>query len=128
MKKQIIASSAILWLVASSLPALAISSQAADAPGVVYLGERVDPKTGKKVEGFKFIHYKNGYGKSANAKGKPSGSGSCYAFMVNGAKWKTAENHLVDSQNVEGLDSATDSALLAQATEAWDGQVAADVF
>lgn len=129
MKKQLIAASAILGLMTAYVPALAIPtipSEASDT-AVISLGKGIDPETGRVVDGIKIINYKKGYGKSANAR-KPGGTGSCYAFLANGARWKTTENYIVNPANSEGLDAATVSALLAQATNAWDIKVTADVF
>lgn len=130
MKKQILATSAILGLVVSYIPALAIQegpAQAADAPSIVYLGQRTDPQTGSIVDGIKFIHYRQGYGRSANAR-NPKGGNTCYAFIANGARWRTTENYLVEPTNSRGLDGAVVRGLMAQATELWDSQVSADIF
>ncbi|MEK9180369.1 MAG: matrixin family metalloprotease [Patescibacteria group bacterium] len=115
---------------ASYVPALALPSlpAAADDSAVIALGERIDPQTGRIVEGFKIIDYKPGYGKSANAR-KPGGGGTtCYAFLANGARWKGTENYLVDPTNSRGLDGTVVNGLLAQAADGWDNQVAFEVF
>ncbi len=102
---------------------------AADGSPVISLGQAVDPKTGKIVDGIAFIHYKTGYEKGSNSGKKPGGgASSCYAFLANGARWKTTEGYVVDPTNTRGLDGTTVSSLLAQAAETWDGQVIFNVF
>jgi hypothetical protein len=60
-------------------------------PNVFSLGSAYDKVTHSSVEGYAFIHKKEDKIRSGNAK-PPKASGSCYAFMANGAKWKTVEN------------------------------------
>lgn len=127
MKKQIFAVSVILGLFVPYLPALAVPSAAENAPGIVYLGQKIDPQTGKLVDGIKFIHYKNGYVKN-NAARKPGSGSTCYAFLASGARWKTTEDYLVDPTNSRGLDGATVRDLLKTAQNGWDNQVSATIF
>lgn len=98
---------------------------------VISLGEAVDPGTGLVVEGLMFIH-----GNRTNAKGgikgPPSGNSdtesSCFAFLGNGAKWKETESYLIDPTNSEGISVATIEALVASGLNAWDTEVATDIF
>lgn len=91
------------------------------APGVFNLG--VSEENGKAVEGYAFIHYKEGY---RVGRGRPnscnndgicqrgesstcndclnSGESSCYGFLANGAKWKVLEPFLFNPVNSWGLD------------------------
>lgn len=77
----------------------------AEGAHVVSLGSAVDPGTGKKVEGYAIIHYKEGHGhKPGHGNGGGgSGTSTCYSYLANGAKWKTVEPYLVDITNSVGL-------------------------
>lgn len=108
-----------------SLPAAALN-----AP-VISLGSAVDPGSGELVEGYAFIHYKNEHAKGGNGggKGKPGGGGStCYAFLAKDAKWKNTEDYVVDPANAAGLAEADVRSLMATSLEAWDSEVAFDIF
>ncbi|MDD5109922.1 MAG: hypothetical protein PHI63_01750 [Patescibacteria group bacterium] len=74
---------------------------AADHSPVISLGPAVDPVSGKMVEGYAIIHYKDN-------QAKPSGPGSkpvaCYGFLAKGAKWKAVEPWAVNPANGSGLD------------------------
>ncbi|MCH8748261.1 hypothetical protein IH781_00765 [Patescibacteria group bacterium] len=62
---------------------------------------------------------------------KPGGGGgeeTCYAFLANGANWKTTENYLLDPINSNGMSSTFVAQAMAGAVEAWDSEVATDVF
>jgi len=58
-----------------------------------------------------FIHYKDGHVKSVGA-GRPKPT-QCYAFLANGAKWKTIEDYYINSSN-----SSLDSPFVASAVNA----------
>ena len=96
---------------------------------VVPLGKAFDTD-GRLVEGYAIIHYKRGFGKPADKPGKgPSGGGEkCYAFLAKDARWKTPEPYLVDPTNGRGLDQATVRDLTTLAVNAWDVEVAFDIF
>src|SRR3989304_10612663 len=69
---------------------------------VYSLGKAKDPKTGKVVEGFAVVHYKNPEGKiSASARAKKTNT--CYGYLSTGAKWKTIEPWVVNPINTRGL-------------------------
>lgn len=80
-----------------TIPAKAIEV----APNIFYLGAATEK--GETVEGYAFVGYRKGFGKS-NSVGKAAGSSSCYGFLANGAKWKTIESYIVDPRNVSGID------------------------
>lgn len=98
------------------------------ADGVFYLGTSTDPTTDKIVEGFMVVD------RHGNAKGgdtaKPNGARTekCYAFLASGAKWKVTEDYSVDPTNIDGLTETFVRETIASAVEAWDVEVAADVF
>ena len=77
----------------------------ADNASVIFLGAAVDPVTGEAVEGYAFIHPKKGY---AHRPGHTKGGvgGKCFAFISNGAKWKTVEPWLVNATNTRSLASS----------------------
>lgn len=89
---------------------------------IVPLGVAEDD--GDLVEGYAIVHYKKGYKKPDNP-GKPGGgpsdpSSSCYGFLSKGARWKTTEPYVV-APDVDAVAVASD-------LDAWDSQVAFDVF
>jgi len=67
-----------------------------------YLGESVDPASGRRVEGYAFIRYKENYVKPPWAGGG-GGNTQCYGFLTNNAKWKNLEPWLVNPVNNNGL-------------------------
>ena len=68
------------------------------APGIFSLGSSVD-KDGRKVEGYLLYHHREGH-----TKGGDSGTGgSCFSFLASGAKWKTIEPWIVNTNNSEEL-------------------------
>lgn len=90
------------------VPAEAIEHSKAIIP----LGNAFD--NGQEVEGFAFIHYKKQLAK------KPPQGNICYAYLANGAKWKVTESYVVASD--------VEANLVAQDLEAWDSQVAFEIF
>ena len=89
---------------------LMLPEQAGNSP-VVSLGTAVDPASGKLVEGFAIIHPKKGYHHRPGHGGGPGGPGngeagsSCFAYLSNGAKWKTVEDWVVNFANNSGLSA-----------------------
>ncbi len=54
-----------------------------------------------------FIHHKKGHTKP-NQPGKPTkppAESTCYGFLARGAKWKTAEDYVINPDNSDGLSS-----------------------
>jgi hypothetical protein len=99
-----------------------------NSPALVPLGLSIDPASGKLVEGYAFIHYKRAYTHRPNHNpGGGGGTGSCFSFLSQGAKWKTAEPWVVNTANTENLSSAfvfsTMDAALAKWEDATDGDV-----
>jgi len=75
----------------------------ADNSPVISLGSAVDPQTGKVVEGYAIIHYKNSFTHKPNHNpGGPIAS-SCYTYLSSGAKWKSIEPWIVNPANIRGL-------------------------
>lgn len=82
---------------------------ASDNSPVISLGTAVDPQSGKVVEGFAIIHPKKGFHHRPGHNGGPgagsNGGSSCYSFLSNGAKWKTVESWVTNTENSESLSS-----------------------
>lgn len=98
-----------------------------NSPAIVPLGAAVDPATGKQVEGVAFIHYKKEPSHKPQHKGS-GGAGSCFAYLARGARWKTTEQYVLDSTNSDGLTDGFVASRLESALNAWDDQVAFDIF
>ncbi len=75
-----------------------------DRPSVIYLGKAVHPKTGNVVEGYAFIHYKSDANAGNGRTNSAFRSVQCYAFLADGAKWKTVEPWVLNPANQRGLD------------------------
>lgn len=78
-------------------------------PGVFNLG--TVQYNGKEVQGYAFVHYKDGFAKPnnpghGNGNGGGSTTSSCYGYLANGAKWKANENWVVNPANTQGLSSS----------------------
>ena len=69
---------------------------------VYSLGKTKDPKSGKVVEGFVVVHYKNPEGKISGAA-RAKKTNTCYGYLATGAKWKTIEPWVVNPTNIRGL-------------------------
>lgn len=89
-----------------------------NSESIVPLGSAVDRVTGREVQGFAIIHYKEGYAKPGGGAKDPTSS--CYGFLAKGAKWKVAEPYVVASD--------VDALAVARDLETWDSQVAFDIF
>lgn len=98
------------------------------ADGVFDLGTAVD-KHGETVQGYAFVHYKDGHARqTTHIKNAGSTTSSCYAFLAKGARWKATETYVFDPTNSRYLDASTTQTLLAASLEGWDGHVAFDIF
>lgn len=91
------------------------------------LGQRVDPQSGKMVEGYAFLKFKGDPVKNGGNSRKPGGT-VCYAYLATGAKWKgTPEDWVMNTANARSLDGSTVFALetngIAKWEDATDGNV-----
>lgn len=125
-------STSVLAAKPDSLPAaaagktLSLPPQATEvAPGLYYLGKAFDK--GKLVEGYAFVHYKPGYAKPANP-GKPAKDISYYTYLAKGARWRTVEPYLVDSDNDEGLSSDFVRGIIATSIGKWETAAGKDIL
>ncbi|MFC1584607.1 matrixin family metalloprotease [Fibrobacterota bacterium] len=116
------------------------------APNVFSLGTTLEK--GKAVEGYAFVHYKQGYGRTAcdndgvcevgehpKKCGDCSSGGvedppasTCYGYIANDVKWKTVEPYLVDALNSEGLTAEYVSTTLARDIGEWENAAGADIL
>lgn len=84
---------------------------------------------GEQVRGFAFIYRQDrsakpdGVGGGKKDKGDAGGGSTCYAFIGNGAKWKSAEDYIVDSTNLSGMSPNYVEATIATATGLWNSEV-----
>ncbi|KKK89324.1 hypothetical protein LCGC14_2734270, partial [marine sediment metagenome] len=92
---------------------------------VYSLGNAKD-HTGKVVEGFLFIDNKKSPAKpdgtpgNGNKKTKPGETSTCYTLFAKGASWKTTEPYMIGP----GIDGT----LTATSLDAWDSEVAFEIF
>jgi len=98
--------------------------------GVFALGEAII-SDGRTVQGFVLLHHKTGH------NGGPGGGGGggeepptskCFAFLAKDAEWKTTESYLINPANGDGLSDAFVEDTFAASVNAWDSEVAFDIF
>lgn len=106
-----------------------LPSQASEvAKDVFYLGSAVD--NGRVVEGYLFLHPRTVAARPPGA-GNGGGGGTtstCYAFLASGARWKTAENYILDSTNANGMGDEFVATAMQNAAQAWDNQTGRSIF
>ncbi len=95
------------------------------APGVFSLG--ISTVNGETVEGIAFVDYKEEFSHSPGHTAT-SGGATCYAFLAKGTKWKTTEQYILDTTNADGMSAAFVANAMEAGLNAWDDQVAFDVF
>jgi hypothetical protein len=85
------------------------------APDTYFVGTRkVD---GVELEGYAFVHRKRAA--SSAGKGKP-GTGTCYAPLAAGAKWKTVEGWLVDDSSAPSGVGSQMTSLMTTDVGTWE--------
>lgn len=72
-----------------------------------------------------FIHYKKNPAKPAGGGNK--GGSICYAFLANGAKWKTTENYLINPTNSK-LDNSFVQSAIDQGVAEWEKYGGGNIF
>lgn len=108
---------------------LVLPAPANNAPvlDVLSLGTALDPGSGKVVEGYAFIHYDKKPAKPGDRPGRGGGGSGCYAYLANGAKWKSVESWVMNPANASSLNGTdvfnTQVAALAKWEDAADGTV-----
>jgi len=119
------------------------------AEGVFDLGLGVDVD-GTPVRGMMFIKNKKEHAKPGtecgngicepgeNAKKCPADcaggeepppeESKCFAFIARGARWRTTEPYVLDTTNNDGISSSSVASTVSTSLEAWDTEVAFDIF
>lgn len=90
-----------------------------------YLGNKTDPTTGKKVEGYIIVERgRSGSAKPDHAGGPKdkggNGGSSCYGYIANGAFWKNAEPWVMNASNTRGLDHNTVFNIMQNGIQKWE--------
>lgn len=97
------------------------------ADGSYYLGKRIDPTTGREVDGIAYVH-----GRQQNVK--PGGNTNgvrttpCYAVIAQGLKWKNVEPWKLDPTNNQGLASDWLLTNTAANLGKWESAAGAEIF
>lgn len=89
------------------------------AEGVFSLGQARDVD-GKIVEGFLFIDKRNDVKPSWAGGGKSNEKNTCFSLLAKGAKWKTTEKYITDTD--------VNTTLTETSLETWDSEVGFDIF
>lgn len=99
------------------------------SPDIFYLGTSVD-SDGALLEGYAVIDRRRSSAKPTNpGGGKGNGGGeSCYAYLANGAKWKSVESYRIDPSNAVGLLATTVESIVASSLEKWDVAAESNIF
>lgn len=95
------------------------------ADDVYSLGAAFDKKSGEQVEGYAFIHRKDGVVKPGAAKTKAI---VCYGFLAKDAKWKVVEPWIVSPANSRGLDTTFVFENLAGNIAKWENAAMFDIL
>ncbi len=92
----------------SFLPSSSVAVSLPESAGQakVFLGNATDPQSGKKVEGYALIRYKEGHQKRGAAAVTESPASMCYGFLSQGAKWRSVEPWLINPANKHNLSSS----------------------
>lgn len=84
---------------------------------------------GEQVRGFAFIYRADHAVKPEGAGGGKRGGGTtCYAYISSGAKWRLAEDYLVDSTNLSGMSQVEVESTIATAVGLWNEQAVGSIF
>lgn len=101
------------------------------APGIYSLGQAKNVD-GKIVDGIMFIDYKKDNAKPDGTPGKGNGgkdkASICYSFMAKGAKWKSIEGWIVNTQNTQGLSESFVFDNLSDNIQKWETAAEKDIF
>ena len=88
---------------------------------------------GEILQGMLVVHRVDGFGRNPNAPANQGGgngnAGSkCYSYIAKGASWKSAEGYVLDTSNTDGMTDEFVANAIAAGLEAWDAEVAFDIF
>ncbi|MDP3998265.1 MAG: matrixin family metalloprotease [bacterium] len=90
---------------------------AVDNANVISLGTAFDSGSGQMVEGLAIIHRQKNPAKPGGAK---PGTGTCYGYLSQGARWKTVEPWIVNPANTRGLGGMTVFNILENGVAKWE--------
>lgn len=96
------------------------------ADGVFDLGQAT--VNGKAVQGYAFVDYKKDFTHKPNHKPGGGGDTTCFSLLARGAKWKTTEQYVLDTTNVDGMNDSFVSSVIETSFNTWDSEVTFDVF
>lgn len=99
------------------------------APGFFSLGSALDVD-GREVQGYIIYHHKAGHSGGPGGGPPPPDEGdtSCFEFIATKARWKTTEPYLINPANGDGLSDDFVKNTFATSVNAWDSEVAFDIF
>ncbi|MEK6909620.1 MAG: matrixin family metalloprotease, partial [Candidatus Aenigmatarchaeota archaeon] len=83
---------------------------------------------GRLVEGFMFVDKGHNAKPPGAGAGKGGGGSTCFAFLANGAKWKTIESWVVNTANTEGLNGSFVFSNLAADIQKWEDSSAVNIL
>jgi len=102
------------------------------AQGIYSLG--YTKHKGKIVKGYAIVHpYRNlakpdNPGNGNGGQKKDQGGSTCFAFIGNGANWKTAESYIIDSSNAAGMSDSFVSSTINKVINDWNTEAATTIF
>jgi len=105
------------------------------AHGVFDLGTAVHE--GRVVHGYAFVDYRKNYGHKdthnpggggPGGPGDPPAESTCFAFLANGAKWKTVEPYGVNPSNAAGLSESFVTANILANIQKWEDASSTDIL
>ena len=98
------------------------------APGIFDLGTVT--VNGEVLQGYMFVDYKKGFSHKPNHKpgNGTNGGTTCFAFLSQGARWKNTEPYVLNTTNSDGMTAAFVDSVTAVSLDAWDSQVAFEIF
>lgn len=101
------------------------------APGIYYIGSTIHE--GQVVDGYlAFEHNGRNHPGGGPGGGGSGGNGDdvseCYSYTFKKAKWKTVENYIVDSTNVDGLSDSFVNNVISGAIDKWETAAGTDII
>jgi hypothetical protein len=105
------------------------------SPGVFFLGTQL--KDGKLIEGYAYVDYRKGFGRPTGCNfdgvcqgwedsscgdcaGSTTPDSSCYGFMAKGARWKSVEPYLLNTDNSNNLPGSNIASVFEASVTKWE--------
>lgn len=121
----------LFFVVFTSITAHAEMPEHARNIVIEHIGQAVDPRSGRLVDGYAIKDYKKGHAKPDHAGGPKNNGGetsNCFSAIAKGATW-TATNPYVVNFDGSGLDAAAAAIAFENAAQEWNAYtVELDVF